>query len=417
LQGCQKDPSSIGLGLRDPDNILNAVFTDTVSLNTYSIVEDTLNTTNLLSNFLGFIKDPVFGTTVAGIFTQFVPEGNNVNLGVSPQLDSIVLTLRYAGGFYGDTLNPFVIKVYQLNEDILANETYYQNKMFDHTSENLTYDPNFQCYPKPKTKVKVDTVKVDPHLRIRLDDNLGNLFLQNISQMTSNATFKNFFKGLYICVEPLANDGSLVNFNLTSAITGMQLYYRNDSTAKQLRFYIKSKETVRVSNYKHDYAAGELNFVNQIVYKDTTLGKNTLYLQSMGGVKTKIYLPNIKLLKEKKWVINKAELVITNIGENLSLFPPPPKLNIQGINKKGEFVIMPDAATTYFGGTYDATRKEYRFRLTKYLQSIILRDDYEPYIYLVTDKAAADASRLILSGSLPTAPASRLRLDVYYTEY
>ena len=414
IKGCQKEPGSIGLDL-DRD-LLNAVFTDSITLTAYSVLEDTLNTRNLQSNFLGFIRDPVFGVTSTGIFTQFVPQGNSVNLGNNPQLDSVVLTLRYAGGVYGDTLNPFSVKVYQLTEDISSIEPYYQNYVFAHSSENLTYINDVQFYPKPKSKVKLDTI-VEAHARIRLSDELGNLLLRSTAEMSSNEVFKNFFKGLYICAKPLSNNGSLVNFNLTSALSGIQLYYKNDTVASSFQFLIKSTETVRVSNYEHDYEAGDYCFVNQVFNKDSLLGKDMLYVQCMGGVKTKISFPHIKEFKDRNIVINKAELVITNIGEDLSIFPQPGNLNLYRTDTEGKPQIMPDAGTTYWGGSYDEKKKEYRFRITKYIQELILKEDSDSFVYLVANRAAADANRLILSGTNPADSAKRLRLELYYTEY
>ena len=417
FQACQKDPNAIGLDLRDRDDLLNAIFTDTVTLTAYSVLEDTLNTRNLSSNLLGFIKDPVFGTTSAGFFAQFVPEGNSVNFGNAPQLDSIVLTLRYTGSFFGDTLNPFVIQVYRLTEDISSTETYYQNKIFAHSSENLTYHNDFHLYPKPSSKVKLDTI-VEAHARIRLDDELGKLLLGVPSEMVTNDVFKSFFKGLYVCAKPLANDGSIVSFALTSALTCIQLYYKNDSLTRRFQFPIREKETVRVGNYDHNYNAGNISFINQVVYKDTLLGRELLYVQSMGGIQTKIIFPHIKAFKDKNMVINKAELVITYAGEENSLFPPPNQLNLYRVNNKGENNIpLLDSYTSFWGGRYNTTTKEYRFSITRYLQDVILREDFQPYIYLIANPRAGSASRLILNGTHPVDHSSRLRLELYYTEH
>jgi hypothetical protein len=416
-QSCKKEISSIGIDIND--DLLNAVFTDTTTLTAYSVLEDTLNTTNLISNFLGYLNDDVFGVTTASIFTQFVPAGNVVNFGNSPKLDSIVLTLRYMGDFYGDTLKPFTVKVYELTEDMQKNITYYQHHSIAHSSSNLTHNPNFLLYPTPNKKIWLDSL-VASHVRIRLSDEVGNNFLQNASKMGSADAFKSFFKGLFICVESLHKQGALVNFNLTSPLTGIQLYYKNDTIARQFSFPVKVSETIRFSTYKHDYKMGNFDFINQVLQNDTTLGRKTLYVQSMGGVETKINYPYLKELKNRNIVINKAELVITNIGEDLSLYPIPPRLDIQGINPSGTIVEIPDVintTATYFGGNYNETTKEYRFRITKYIQNIILNDNFQSSIYLVARRAAADANRLILSGTNPDLHHSRLRLELYYTEY
>ncbi|MCL1866985.1 MAG: DUF4270 domain-containing protein, partial [Oscillospiraceae bacterium] len=78
-----------------------------------------------------------------------------------------------------------------------------------------------------------------------------------------------------------------------------------------------------------------------------------LYVQCMGGVKTKISFPHIKEFKNRNVVINKAELVITNIGEDINLFPQPNNLNLYKLNTEGEPQALQDAGTTYWGGNYN----------------------------------------------------------------
>jgi len=433
-QGCKKEINSIGLDLKDPNDLLNATFTDTVTLTAYSATslfwKDTLNTTGLIFNYLGCLTEEVFGTTTASIYTQLVPAGNNFNPGDSYKLDSIVLTLRYTGGFYGDTLNPLFINIYELKEDMVANKTYDQNNTIEHYAENLS-NSVFQFFPKPNTKAKVDTL-LEAHLRIRLNDELGNRFLKDYKKMATDEDFKKFFKGLFIEAIPSRNHGCLVNFSLVNALSGIQLYYKDNDKAKQFSFIINNTNTVRFNNYKHNYEVGNANFVAQVLNNDTVKGEKMLYVQSMGGVKTKIAFPNIKALKEtnangKNRVINKAELVITNIGENMNLYPVPARLGIQAVKKtsgnpsaKPELVTILDALTgnsSYFGGSYDEKTKEYRFRITRYIQDIIQKDNYQNYIYLVTEGAAAYPNRLVLNGTAPADISKRLRLEMYYTEY
>ena len=407
-QGCRKEPGSIGLNIIGR-NLLNAVFTDTTTLITYSVLADSLNTTNLRSNYLGYVKDPVFGTTTAGIYAKFIPFRATVDFGTLQELDSIVLTLRYAGGFYGDTLNPIRIKVYELTEDMSISATYYQNSSITHKYDELTYYPNFRIRPAPNTRVRVDTL-LGPHIRIRLKNELGHRFLEDSMAMKS-------FKGLYICAEPFQNNGSLVNFFLDDILSGIQLYYKRDGVPTRFSLVNNSTNAVRFNTFQHDHTLGSADFVNQVIHKDTLLGKNTLYVQGFGGVKTKIAFPHLKALRDKKMVINKAELVITNIGEDLSMFLPPTRLTLQGVNPSDTLVFLPDdVENTYFGGNYDATTKEYRFRITRYIQDIILRDRFQPYIYLLVRDAPINPHRLVLKGT-DTLDASRIRLELYYTEH
>jgi len=427
-QSCKKEISTIGVNIKDREDLLGCAFTDTISLTAFSMLEDTLYTNNRSTQLLGYLQDPIFGNTTAGIFTQFVPTGGHVSFGNSPQLDSIVLTLRYTGNYYGDTLSPFSINIYELTEDIKSTERYYQTGSIAYSTKNLTYTPNFLLSPKPTTKVALDTLG-EAHIRIRLSDELGERFLANVKEMQSSSGFKNFFKGLYIEAEPtrkgssLEEKGALVNVNLNNVLSGMRLYYKNDTLAR--RFYFPVKD-INFIKYTHNYESGDNAFVNQVLHENKLLGEKMLYVQATGGVKTKITFPYIKELKEKKVVINKAELVITCIEEDatLSKYPPPVQLSMYGVNPSGETVRLPDdpyfTNYPYWGGncvTTKAGTKEYRFRVTRYIQNIIQNDKFEPFIYLVAEGAASSAHRLILGGTNPENTSARLRLEVYYTEY
>ena len=155
---------------------------------------------------------------------------------------------------------------------------------------------------------------------------------------------------------------------------------------------------------------------------DTTLGREKLYVQAGGGVTTKIAFPSIKeKLGGKQLVINKAELVITNI-DNDNFFTEPAKLRVSGVSSSGKLVYIPDDAVytseNYYGGIYDTEKKEYRIRITKYIQQLLLNDEYLNYIYLKVSGAGIRGNRLILSGTNPTTnPDSRLRLEISYTQY
>ena len=408
-QGCRKEPGSIGLDIIGRG--LNAASTDTITLTAYSVAySDSMNTTNLRTNYLGYVNDPVFGSTTACIYTQFIPSSATVNFGTLRELDSIVLVLRYAGGWYGDTLNPIGIKVYELEENFSTSTSYNQHSSIAHSSYELTYYPDFQIRPTPNTRVRIDTL-LTPHIRIRLKDELGNRFLTDSSTMRS-------FKGLYICAEPFQNNGSLVNFSIDDEhLSGIHLYYKNDTVRSLFSLVNNSTNAIRFSTFRHNHEIGNIDFVNQVIHKDTLLGEKTLYVQGLGGIKTKISFPHLKTLKDKRVVINKAELVISNIGDELSIYPPPTRLTLQGVNPLGTLVFLPDDVdATYFGGSYDETKKEYRFRITRYIQDVILRDRFEPFIYLAVRDAPINPHRLLLKGT-DTLESSRLRLELYYTEY
>ena len=118
LYSCKKEFDSIGLELQNEEDRLGNTFTDTTTLIAYSMIEDSIVTGNLSNAIIGYVNDPVFGRTQAGFYTQFDLSGTNVSFGNSPEFDSLVLSLQYAG-YFGDTLSALSIKVYELTEALI----------------------------------------------------------------------------------------------------------------------------------------------------------------------------------------------------------------------------------------------------------------------------------------------------------
>ena len=357
------------------------------------------------------------------IYTQYLLPGASVNLGTNPVLDSIVLSLRITG-FFGDTLTALPIRVYELTEALSADSAYNSRStvQMDHT--NLTYDPNYSVKPTPRTRVTVDTTNYDPHLRIRLTDEFGNHFVNKFSQTTSASQFTEFFKGLCITVENPHQTGSLLNILLTSTLSNITIYYSSNGVSKKYSL-VTNVSALRFNNFEHDYTLGSSHFVSQVINRDTNnpnLGKDLLYLQATGGVKTRIQFPDVKeRFKNRNVVINRAELVITNISEDPDYFLPPAALSLQAVSKKDGIVFIPDdpvfTSGDYFGGTYSADKKQYRIRITRYIQQLILQDQFEDYIYLLVSGAGVRGNRLLFAGTDPFDPDLRLRLEISYTEY
>src|SRR5687768_4847889 len=127
-----KNGDGIGLELQDPSEAINTTRTDTFTLVTTTVREDSLRTENLSYNLLGDMNDPLFGKTSAMVFTEprIAVEGTGFNYGPNPQVDSVVLSFRYTGpqNYYGNLNTTQTFKVYQLNQRITAGEDYFSNE-------------------------------------------------------------------------------------------------------------------------------------------------------------------------------------------------------------------------------------------------------------------------------------------------
>ena len=87
--------------------------------------------------------------------------------------------------------------------------------------------------------------------------------------------------------------------------------------------------------------------------------------------------------------------------------------------KDGSLYYIPDddmlSPDGYFGGSYNASKGEYRIRITQYLQQLILNQgNYADYFYLIVKGSGIHASRLEFHSSTPDAllPDKKLRVEV-----
>jgi hypothetical protein len=147
---------------------------------------------------------------------------------------------------------------------------------------------------------------------------------------------------------------------------------------------------------------------------DTTLGNQKIYLQCMGGVKTKIFFPYLmNWVKDYKIALNEAQLVFKNNDPENSLTPPS-NLSLFSITDEGKIDFLPDEyeSELYFDGKYN--NSSYRFRITRHLQDILNEIDPNNGLYLMIAGASLNAGRVVLNG--PSNPQDSLRLRLVYTK-
>ncbi|MBE0646346.1 MAG: DUF4270 domain-containing protein [Bacteroidales bacterium] len=424
---CKKDPYELGIDLVPPTDTLYVNLFDTVTIQAYSVLEDSMRTDEMSSFVLGSIVDPIFGKTTAGFYTQFLLSSEEADFGINPQLDSLVLMLYYTDG-YGDTNTLQQIRVFEMSEDLIYDSSYYSNQSagtYGLELANITY------MPRPRDSVSLYGIKVAPHLRINLSNKtnyLGNKILyapENV--LSKTAEFLKFMKGLHVEAMPVNSRGSLVNFASSDGLSAMILYFHNDDKGDSLHFTMPiDKVAARFNTFNHHgYQEASPEFKQQVLYHDTILGKNQLFLQSMGGVKIKLKLPYIKSLRELGTIaINSAVLSFKNPSRD-TIWHPPPQLAMFKVDTAGRLGVLIDEVEgeDYFGGAYNKDDRSYWFRLTRHIQRMLLYDtieNYNLYIYASSPLARTpQASRVELNGTSPffaSSPGDNLKLTITYTK-
>jgi len=420
---CKKEPSQIGLDIVG-GNPLNILFSDTTSVRIYSVLRDSVRTDELSYNMLGVVVDPVFGTTKTSLYTQYNLSLLSFSFGDNPTFDSIVLTIPYQmTSVYGDSMAALSLKVYELDELLNFDTAYYSNNTAAFLPAVLG---ERTLVPRPLDSVLVDTNYVAPHFTIRLSDELGQRLMSfEDTVYYNNADLIDRFKGLYFEPEYTTGAGNLTFLDMNGPSSKLTIYYKNaldDSLSYSL---VPSINTPSFQNFDHlDYVGSDPDFYQQVIAKDTTLGEQKFYLQSLGGVDSYISFPSLFNRDDfAKYAINEAKLIITNIDPGNLFVQPNNMLLFQNrhstLDSTSNYYYLEDAGSgeAYFGGFYNSASKQYEFRITNYLQDYISGKFDSDKLLMQIAGAPYKGARLIGGGSNPlTNPESRIRLEIIYTE-
>ena len=410
---CKKDDNSgVGIDLVS-GNLLHARFSDTTTLVTHTIKEKHQVTNGLVTYQLGNYDDPIFGKTTASIYSQLLLGGTNVNFGIAPTFDSLVLTLT-TKSFYGSN-DPITFKVYEMIDPLLSDSIYYSDDV-------LSYNPvpiaTYSVLPNTVNDVIIGTDTFAPHIRIPLDPTWGNALLNlPSSDLVDNTAFTSVLKGLYITASGTSVSGNRAIYSLlmSNSVSGVTLYYK-DGTPKSYQFTFNG--ALRFNNYVHDYSTATPSILTQI-NSPTYTQESKVFIQGLISVRTKIDLPFINnYLDSGAIAINKAEVIIKVDATTLNdFYPTPVTLFLAGTSSDSTEIILPDyfEGASYYGGTYDAVNKEYRFNIARYVQNV-LNGNIENYgLYLVVQGRPTNANRVVLEGGDITNP-NHMRMKLTYTK-
>ena len=417
---CKKVPQHVGNSLQPSGNYVKVAFTDDNDIVAKVELVDSLSTKSATLSLLGSMNDPHFGRSDLSFYTQIGLTSNSVQWGDGAVVDSIVLQMVYSG-YYGDTTSNMTIRVYEVLEDMDADSSnYYSNTMLSYGNELS----NYTFSPRPKTKSNIDDDSLtNAVIRIPIDNSLGQRFINDgTSAFASNTSFMNYFKGLYLTCDETANTGSICYFSILNTKSYMRVYYHNDYDTTFYNFNVSDKYA-RFNHFEHDYTTAQA----PIIFNDTA-NNQYLYVQSTAGVRSSIKFPNLK-----KWadsqntnvLINEAKLILTGVTGNVNgvnndttMFTPPAQLVVVKANADGSYSILPDqfVGTNYYGGYYDPDTDQVWFRISEYVQDLILTDAEDYGIYIYTNAGAYNAKRWIFGGPDNEDPTKRIKLEIVYSQ-
>ncbi|HEY4327025.1 MAG TPA: DUF4270 family protein [Mucilaginibacter sp.] len=420
-----KNQDSLGLIGNTPGSsgVVGAALVDTSTVAVNTVREDTVVTSGgLPKNPLAYFTDPTFGVSVSNLATDlnlpgsasYAPPTGTITI------DSARLVMRYANGFYGDSIESvYRVNVYQLNEKFNTGTAYYNTKKWNYNANNLLGSLTFNSRTHDSIKIYnivkggPDTlIKVPPQIRIPIDPAFVNsiLFSASSATLASNAIFTNLVKGLYLTLDQTKTTGVGGIFMMNPA-DSLTIYYKANNGSTIDTSFVSLPITNMAAEIKHVYTT-----TIQTELADTVTPKGTMYLQGLAGLRAKIKFPHLLanlrgnlMKKDSDIVLNRAELVVTPVPGSGLPFPPIPRISMYRVDIAHQRGPLQDATPTdprsggviVFGGFYNSTSQSYHFIITAYLQDLLLHNavDYGTYIGPVD----LDASTATTVAYLPTA--------------
>lgn len=407
---------------------LSIHFTDTLTVVTTLVKDDSISTLYVGANLLGIYNDSVFGSSSASFYTEITLNGSNVNFGTNPLIDSVVLSMKYvsSNSLYGSIITPQTFEVYRLNEKFTKSDYFSVDSLSYSSYPNPIGSLSF--LPNLTNSVQIiqngDTSLLDAHVRINLAKKFGQTILDagaGSNTILDNAEFSNLVNGLYITPSTTVNnstlaqsEGSILYFDMNSSLSTLTVYYRSNGAfnSKSYSFLINS-ESKKFNHFEHNYTNTEIGKQLNGLSHDSTL----TYVQAMGGIKTKLLIPNLKNLStDGKIIINKAELVfnLSDFGSNLAAIN---KLALLGITAEGQATFLIDyfEGADYFGGKYDETNRTYTFNITRHLQDLVNSDKIDYGMYLVATSSSITANRSVINSF--KHPSKNIKLNITYSKF
>ena len=339
LCSCDDTTDNLGSSISDIRDLV-AIDTAVFNVQSRSIIADSVLSRSTIG-YLGKIKDPETGCYIKSDFmTQFYTlenykfpnrdslayydEDSVLHKGVI-KADSCEIRLFY-DNFFGDSLAPMKITVYEMSKPMLENRNYYSN--YDPVSEGYIRNGGI-CTDKVYTLADLtfseDVREGDDyqqHIHIPLNDaytdkdgntynNYGTYIMQkyydNPEDFKNSIIFShNVVPGFYF--QSKSGLGSIANISI-SQLTLYFSFLDNDSVVVGLTRFSGTEEVLQTSNITNDKS----NLQRLVNDRECT------YIKSPAGIFTELTLPVDDIVRgHDNDSISMAKLVLTRLENNVS---------------------------------------------------------------------------------------------------
>lgn len=410
LVSCKKKDTMVGKGAYDQNELLSSLGADTFQLKTYTIEEDSVNSKNQLHALLGAYNDPKFGIVNAGFYTQFSLDNPGPTNFTNAVIDSVVLSLQFAG-YYGSA-TPQTFEVFEITEDLNADKEhiYYTFDAVNINNSDLVVPGEGTITPAPTTRAVVGGDTLAAQLRIPLTAAFGQQLMAGAANgdYATQDLFRTFFKGLHVRVSnptPSNGSGGVFYFNLGGINSKLTIYYKVDGVSKSFAYFMNGTNV--------DFNHLDFNRTGKpidAVINNPAVGMKEYYAQAFTS-RAVVEIPGLSNIP-KNSIIHKAQLVLPITHYTNSLLYP----SVQ-INMGTRITATNDTIYSLKNNiVYDDSRKAYVIDVRDYIQQVVSEQIANRGLFFRPTFFNSTVERIIFNGN-ETVNKKKPNLVVTYTTY
>lgn len=374
FSSCEEEGTIIGRKLLPGSDFISMYSTDTLSIRSYTMYSDSLESDNPEYSYLGQIYDPYFGTTI----TEFVSQlrlYDTLGSGVYT-VDSVKLMLTFEE-VSGDTSAGHIIRLSEISDEIFKDSTYFSSQPVPLTG----YSVEAVLPVLRSDTVNTITLDLPPSFGEYLIRDKTKLFY---SENDDEPDFRSYFKGLYFQLISAGNSTfiklSLLPPDNFSTYKHVLTVYMHDADTvnSSINLILDAKtKNAAFNKYSHDYSTAEAG--KKIVHINDGIKDTLSYVQCLNGVYTKFVLPGLEDIKNDTSFsgiyINKARIIcpVQYDGDAYIGASFPSLLYMGYYTNTGKTYLVPDysISTSFYDGKIDTTAGNYTFNVASYVQNFL----------------------------------------------
>lgn len=515
---CDSDFNELGSNIIEDDIHHNNLTRTEVGVTAYDRSTGAVQTNNLTLNSIGFYNNPAFGKTTAHFVSQLRLGALNPAFTSNVVIDTVYFYAPYftksatgngdgttsyvLDSIYGNMSAPMRLNLYE-NRYFLRDadptqgttvaQKYYSDQLpLIHNERNparlndsdvLAENEEFKISAAQiERKNSAGTVleRLAPGIFLHLNkDFFREKIVNSPSKLVNQTVFKEWFRGLYLNIEPTGTEGAMATMNFSNA--KVVIIYRQDAVAgtegspspnrerKTLELNLGGTSAVNVNTanfFVNDYNP---SFTSGIASFDESFGDERLYLKGGEGSVAFINLNQQDLLNltedetGQKILINDAQLsfyVDQSAMGGVAKEDEPFRIYLYDLkNKRPVYDYYTDASSSSLYPKYnkavhggiiersaDGKGFRYRIRITNHINNIINKDSTNVRLALAVTEtintianvslrtpinnttgdvltnfipvtSVMSSTGTIIYGSHPSVPDDkRLKLEIFYTK-